>query len=242
MSPGTHGKSALRSFTLSAGGKAETWCKAAKMTQHSSDIHDNSSEDFSTAAAAAAAPARLLETRTPTHTPPARRWQRSVIDSSQSERISSIFLPLRKSDTPEIDRRDSALLSILMTFHSQLCPSLSLNAHPHTHTHTDTLSHHRCHRGDGGHLIVFCPGLQVLQGVERGVGQAQRVGLQRLAQRLLERFLLKLQHQPVGLLPLGLPLLCGLSPGWMEATKQKRRGRCTVRPLAVWGLCNQRKI
>lgn len=151
-----------------------------------------------------------------------------------------LFFPFRKSDTPEIDRRVSSLLSILMTFYSQLSPS-PLFKHSSTHTQrhtcarTHTQSHHRCHRGDGGHLIVFCPGLQVLQGVERGVGQAERVGLQRLAQRLLESFLLKLQHQPVGLLPLGLPLLRGLSPGWAEATKKRRRRRrrCTVRPLWV---------
>lgn len=43
--------------------------------------------------------------------------------------------------------------------------------------------------------------------------QAERVGLQRLAQRLLEGLLLELQHQPVGLLPLGFPLLGSLPPG-----------------------------
>lgn len=77
----------------------------------------------------------------------------------------------------------------------------------------DTHSHHRCHGGDGGHLIFFCPGLQVLQGVQGGVVQAERVGLQRLAQRLLEGLLLELQHQPVGLLPLGFPLLGRLPSG-----------------------------
>lgn len=50
--------------------------------------------------------------------------------------------------------------------------------------------------------------------------QAERVRLQRLAQRLLEGFLLKLQHQPVGLLPLSLSLLCRLSPGRMEEAKE----------------------
>lgn len=62
----------------------------------------------------------------------------------------------------------------------------------HTNTHTQSRSHYRCHGGDGGHLIVFCPGLQVLQGVQGGVVQAERVRLHGLAQRLLEGFLLKL--------------------------------------------------
>lgn len=53
--------------------------------------------------------------------------------------------------------------------------------------------------------------------------QAEWVRLQRLAQCLLESFLLKLQHQPVGLLPLSLSLLSSLSPGWIEETKD-----CTV--------------
>ena len=61
--------------------------------------------------------------------------------------------------------------------------------------------------------MVVGPGLQVLQGVERGVVQAQGVLLQGLAQGLLEGFLLELQHQSVGLLPLSLPLLRSLSPG-----------------------------
>lgn len=46
--------------------------------------------------------------------------------------------------------------------------------------------------------------------------QAERVRLQRLAQRLLEGLLLELQHQPVGLLPLGFPLLRRLPPGWVD--------------------------
>lgn len=121
------------------------------------------------------------------------------------------FLPFVHSDD-----------TLINTFHSQLCPSLPL-FYVHTHTHILIRSHYRCHGGDGGHLIVFCPGLQVLQGVEGGVVQAERVRLQRLAQRLLESFLLKLQHQPVGLLPLGLSLLCGLSPGWMEETHKEQR-------------------
>lgn len=96
------------------------------------------------------------------------------------------------------------------------------------HTLALTHSNYRCHGGDGGHLIVFCPGLQVLQGVEGGVVQAERVRLQRLAQRLLERLLLELQHQPVGLLPLGLSLLRGLSPGWMEEGGYKGRFKVSV--------------
>lgn len=105
-------------------------------------------------------------------------------------------------------------------------PPLPLSPPPsllHTHTHVHTRSHYRCHGGDGGHLIVVCPGLQVLQGVEGGVVQAERVRLQGLAQRLLESFLLKLQHQPVGLLPLGLSLLRSLSPGWTGETKGEQR-------------------
>lgn len=95
-----------------------------------------------------------------------------------------------------------------------------------THIH----SHHRCHGGDGGHLIVFCPGLQVLQGVQGRVVQAERVGLQRLAQRLLEGLLLQLQHQPVGLLPLGFPLLGCLPPGGRRG-RYKTQIKEDVRPL-----------
>lgn len=53
--------------------------------------------------------------------------------------------------------------------------------------------------------------------------QAERVRLQRLAQRLLEGLLLELQHQPVGLLPLSLSLLRSLSPGWMEERGEQRK-------------------
>lgn len=61
--------------------------------------------------------------------------------------------------------------------------------------------------------------------------QAERVGLQRLAQRLLEGLLLELQHQPVGLLPLGFPLLGRLPSGretWKEGKAQIKED---VRPL-----------
>lgn len=112
-------------------------------------------------------------------------------------------------------------LTTLWPRHSVFSPSLPFSS---KHTHTHTRSHYRCYRGDGGHLIVFCPGLQVLQGVEGGVVQAEWVRLQWLAQRLLESFLLKLQHQPVGLLPFSLPLLCSLSPGWKEETKESKGG------------------
>lgn len=52
--------------------------------------------------------------------------------------------------------------------------------------------------------------------------QAERVRLQRLAQRLLEGLLLELQHQPVGLLPLGFPLLGRLPPDNIYMQKTKR--------------------
>lgn len=106
--------------------------------------------------------------------------------------------------------------------------SLSLSPSPlrtHTCAHTHPRSHYRCHGGDGGHLIVFCPGLEVLQSVQGGVVQAERVGLQRLAQRLLESFLLKLQHQPVGLLPLSLSLLRSLPP---EGDTEHRRATFNI--------------
>jgi len=61
--------------------------------------------------------------------------------------------------------------------------------------------------------------------------QAERVRLQRLAQRLLERFLLKLQHQPVGLLPLGLSLLCSLSPGSMGGGGGGETKEEDIRPM-----------
>lgn len=66
--------------------------------------------------------------------------------------------------------------------------------------------------------------------------QAERVGLQRLAQRLLEGLLLELQHQPVGLLPLGFPLLGRLPPG--GGGRHGRKGRPKLRKcktsLAIW--------
>lgn len=55
-------------------------------------------------------------------------------------------------------------------------------------------SDHGSDRGDGGHLVVLGPRLEVLQSVQRRVVEAKRVGLERLAQRLLESLLLELKH------------------------------------------------
>lgn len=60
--------------------------------------------------------------------------------------------------------------------------------------------------------MVLCPGLQVLQGEERGVVQTERVLLQRLPQTLREGVWLELQHQPAGLLALRFAVLRSLSP------------------------------
>lgn len=57
---------------------------------------------------------------------------------------------------------------------------------------------------------VFGPRLQVLQREQRAVLQAQRVRCDRLVDGLLEGLLLQLHEDPVGLLPLRLPLLRGL--------------------------------
>lgn len=144
--------------------------------------------------------------------------------------------------------------TLIKAFHSQLCSSLGpSHSLPVSSRHTlaRTHSHHRCHGGDGGHLIVFCPRLQVLQSVEGGVMQAEGVWLQRLAQRLLESFLLKLQHQPVGLLPLSLSLLCSLSPTATETKGEHRRTQeglsslwCSVlwRRLYKINLCFNREV
>lgn len=71
----------------------------------------------------------------------------------------------------------------------------------------------RRHRRDAGDLGgVIRPWLQVLQGEERRVVHAERVGGQRLCQALLEGLLLQLQEDAVRLLPLGLTLLRSLSP------------------------------
>lgn len=59
---------------------------------------------------------------------------------------------------------------------------------------------------------VLAPRLQVLQGVQRAVLQAQRVRGQRLVDGLLEGLLLELHEDPVGLLPLRFPLLRRLPP------------------------------
>lgn len=60
--------------------------------------------------------------------------------------------------------------------------------------------------------MVLCPGLQVLQGEERGVVQTEGVLLQRLPQTLREGVWLELQHQPAGLLALRFAVLRSLSP------------------------------
>ena len=76
------------------------------------------------------------------------------------------------------------------------------------------LSNHRGHRGDGGDLAwaIVGPRLQVLESKERCVVQAHRVLLNGLAQRLLEGFLLQLQHNATRLLPLCFSFFCSLSP------------------------------
>lgn len=65
---------------------------------------------------------------------------------------------------------------------------------------------------------VFSPGLQILQGEEGAVLQAKRVRGDRLVDGLLESLLLQLHEDPVGLLPLRLPLLRRLPP----ATRKHR--------------------
>lgn len=71
----------------------------------------------------------------------------------------------------------------------------------------------RRHRRDAGDLGgVVRPRLQVLQGEERRVVHAERVGRQRLRQALLEGLLLQLQEDAVRLLPLGFTLLRCLPP------------------------------
>lgn len=71
----------------------------------------------------------------------------------------------------------------------------------------------RGHRRDAGDLGgVVGPRLQVLQGEERRVVHAERVGGQGLCQTLLEGLLLQLQEDAVRLLPLSLTLLGGLPP------------------------------
>lgn len=61
------------------------------------------------------------------------------------------------------------------------------------------------------------PGLQVLQGEQRAVLQAQRVRGHRLVDGLLEGLLLQLHEDPVGLLSLRLPLLRRLPPANTES-------------------------
>lgn len=71
---------------------------------------------------------------------------------------------------------------------------------------------------------VLSPGLQVLQGEQRAVLQAQRVRGHRLVDGLLEGLLLQLHEDPVGLLPLRLPLLRRLPPA---TAARKHRGGLT---------------
>lgn len=82
---------------------------------------------------------------------------------------------------------------------------------------------------------VFTPGLQVLQGEQRAVLQTQRVRGNRLVDGLLEGLLLQLHEDPVGLLPLSLPLLRRLPPAmtactaWMDGESCPCLGSCLCR-------------
>lgn len=99
--------------------------------------------------------------------------------------------------------------------------------------------HRRCQPlfaggGDGGDAGDFGgvvrPGLEVLQGEERGVVHADGVGLDGLVDGFLEGLLLQLHEDAVCLLPLGLPLLRCLPPRrkaaisglWGENGEEKR--------------------
>lgn len=74
--------------------------------------------------------------------------------------------------------------------------------------------------GDAGDLGgVIRPGLEVLQGEERGVVHADGVGLDGLVDGFLEGLLLQLHEDAVCLLPLGLPLLRCLPPGRKAAIR-----------------------
>lgn len=63
---------------------------------------------------------------------------------------------------------------------------------------------------------------------------AERVRGHGVAQRLLKGVVLQLDHQPIGLLPLRLPLLCRLSPGNGVASGERTVGE-SVRPLLKTG-------
>ena len=64
------------------------------------------------------------------------------------------------------------------------------------------------------------PRLQVLQGEQRAVLQAERVRGHRLVDGLLEGLLLQLHQDPVRLLPLRLPLLRRLPPADRQETRR----------------------
>ena len=67
--------------------------------------------------------------------------------------------------------------------------------------------------GDAGDLGgVIRPRLEVLEGEERGVVDADGVSLDGLVDGFLEGLLLQLHEDAVRLLPLGFPLLCRLPP------------------------------
>lgn len=61
------------------------------------------------------------------------------------------------------------------------------------------------------------PRLEVLQSKQGAVLQAQWIWSHRLVDGLLEGLLLQLHQDPVGLLPLGLTLLCSLPSAWQES-------------------------
>lgn len=83
--------------------------------------------------------------------------------------------------------------------------------------------------------MVLCPGLQVLQGEERGVVHTERVLLQRLPQTLREGVWLEVQHQPAGLLALRLSVLRRLSPVGETGTASASESMGEQTPeLAAW--------
>lgn len=77
-------------------------------------------------------------------------------------------------------------------------------------------------RGHSSKLAALLarPGLEVLQGEQWGVVDAERVWWNWISQRLLEGIVLELNHQPVGLLTLCLPLLrCLSSDRWYRGKR-----------------------
>lgn len=77
-------------------------------------------------------------------------------------------------------------------------------------------------RGLGALLPVVGPGLEVLQGVQRGVVGAQWVRHRWFAEGLLEGGLLQLHDEAIGLLTLRFPLLGGLPPTKKDTLKCMR--------------------